>query len=238
MVLFEITKCQKPFVQLELGLLAMRVLVLLAFFLLLPMRCFAGYVFTVAPSSFLPEQANTLVSADLFLTATESDTLYSASALSFNLNAAAGAGNTTFTGFTPDNALLGGGIMSNFTVTASQIQFNLFRTTPGPNGAVATSNQLRLGSVNFQLGADGSNTALTFADRNTGTSDLIVYTTQAKDLAQDPRVIDALVSSNAGSLNITAVPEPSSMVLCVGALWFVFRGRVKKFREPLWRAAG
>ena len=206
----------------------MRYLAFLAVLMLSQPQTFAGLMFTISN----PEgNSGDTITRDLFITALAGDGFSSLTQAEFNLTASAGA---TITNFTIDSAMTGNTMFfpqSTAVITGggtglAGLLYANSAATP------AVSNQVKLGQITLALGNVGTAT-LTFSDPGA------TFTSPSGNnvnINSPFRNVDNEVfgaPQNIVNVSITAVPEPSSMLLCVGALWFVFRGRVKRFRSPL-----
>jgi hypothetical protein len=188
----------------------MRLLLVLALATMLQTSAIASFSFVIdLPTEFDLSQAGTTVSRDVFLAAAPADNFVSANTVEFNLDAAQAPGNTTITGFSIDNANFPGGLFtgpSSATLTATGVNARLYS-----NGTPSVANQIRLGSVSLLLGTGGNSTQLTFSDP--GATAQSPSGNNVNVFAPLQTNIDSQVFPSFANVNVSAVPEPSSLAL-------------------------
>jgi hypothetical protein len=183
-------------------------------------NCYAGFLFTVdAPSSYSAGQAGTQVTQNVYLSATPNDTLQSLAATNFEM---VFSGSTSGVSFSRNLAF--DGVSSGVATIANGFRVTL--SASGFPGVAAVSNQVLLGSVTMNLGTAGSSTVIDFNPATQGSN--ILGNFNNGGLAVLDTAAPAVFDSQA-SINITAVPEPSTMALIgLAGVGFVAFRRMRK----------
>ncbi|GAB5404460.1 MAG: hypothetical protein Aurels2KO_26910 [Aureliella sp.] len=167
----------------------------------------SGFEFHIDTVGISNALANTMVTRDLVLRATDGDTLSDLTGARLNFTAAAGAGNTVIAGFVNDAAF--SPIFSNAPVAIT----GGFRIDVGQAPAVsAVGNEVVIGQVQLDLGDVDNVTSFSFADTN-GMTDGDVFGSGSFGA-------NASMDSFVFGSQAVAVPEPGSvsvLALCMAA---------------------